>query len=135
MSENVYYNALTTLGLMVAFYYGVTGYASAIYYRKVMFRSLKDFVGMGVLPLVGALSLTWMFVRSIIDLASPLSSYTCTDPEDASTCAQLFGLGVPLGLSIGFLILGLVLMVLWMWRSPEFFRRRPEPFKEGTRPA
>ncbi len=46
VSENVYYDALTALGLMIAFYYGLTGYASAIYYRKVLFRSVKDFVGM-----------------------------------------------------------------------------------------
>ena len=71
MSENVYYDALTALGLMIAFYYGITGYASAIYYRKVLFRSVKDFVGMGVLPLVGGVILTWAFVQSVIDLASP----------------------------------------------------------------
>jgi amino acid transporter len=134
-SENIYYDALTALGLMIAFYYGITGYASAIYYRKVMFLSLKDFVGMGVLPLVGALILTWAFVQSVIDLASPLSSYTCTDPEDAATCANLFGMGVPLALSIGFLILGVVLMVLWMVRSPEFFRQRPGTFEESPEPV
>ncbi len=128
-SENVYYDALTALGLMIAFYYGITGYAAAIYYRKVMFRSAKDFVGMGVLPLVGALILTWAFVQSVIDLASPLSSYTCTDPEDPATCANLFGIGVPLALSIGFLIVGVVLMVLWRMKSPEFFQRRRGVFQ------
>ena len=74
-------------------------------------------------------------MQSVIDLASPLSSYTCTDPEDASTCANLLGMGVPLAISIAFLILGVVLMVIWMLRSPEFFRRRPEAFKEGPKPA
>ena len=54
ISENVYWDALTALGLMIAFYYGITGYASVIYYRKVLFRSVKDFVGMGLLPLFGA---------------------------------------------------------------------------------
>ena len=98
MSENVYYDALTALGLMIAFYYGLTGYASAIYYRKVLFRSVKNLVGMGLLPLAGGLILTWAFVQSIIDLADPISSYTCTDPEDPATCAQLFGMGVPLAL-------------------------------------
>jgi hypothetical protein len=29
-------------------------------------------------------------------------------------------------------IVGLVLMVLWWWRSPAFFRNRPEVFEEGT---
>ena len=129
ISENVYWDALTALGLMIAFYYGITGFASVIYYRKVMFRSFKDFVGMCVLPLTGALILTWAFVQSVIDLASPLSSYTCTDPEDASTCANLFGMGVPLALSIGLLILGIILLVLWRLKSPEFFTRKREVFQ------
>ncbi len=135
MSENVYYDALTALGLMIAFYYGLTGYASAIYYRKVLFRSVKNLVGMGLLPLAGGLILTWAFVQSIIDLADPISSYTCTDPEDPATCAQLFGMGVPLALSIVFLVLGLVLMVVWWARSPAFFRWKPEAFDPDRPPA
>ncbi len=71
ISENVYWDALTALGLMIAFYYGITGYASVIYYRKVLFRSVKDFVGMGVLPLFGAVILTWAFWQSVIDLDEP----------------------------------------------------------------
>jgi len=134
-SENVYYDALTALGLMIAFYYGITGYASAIYYRKVMFRSLKNFVGMCVLPVTGAVILTWAFWQSVFDLADPLSSYTCTDPNDASTCANIFGIGVPLALSIGLMAVGVVLMVIWMVRSPDFFRQRPGTFQEAREPA
>ena len=135
ISENVYYDALVALGLMVAFYYGLTGYASIIYYRKVLFRSVKNLVGMGILPLLGGLMLTWAFVQSVIDLTDPLSSYTCEDPEDVATCAQLVGMSVPLALSIGFGILGLVLMVAWMVRSPAFFKRPLETWEEGQGPA
>jgi amino acid transporter len=135
VSENVYYDALTALGLMIAFYYGLTGYASVIYYRKVLFRSAKNFVGMGVLPLLGGVILTWAFFQSIIDQADPTSSYTCTDPEDPATCAQLFGIGVPLALSIVFLVLGIVLMILWWVRSPAFFRFKPEAFDPDQPPS
>jgi amino acid transporter len=129
ISENVYWDALTALGLMIAFYYGITGYASVIYYRKVLFRSVKDFVGMGLLPLFGAVVLTWAFWQSVIDLMSPLSSYTCTDPEDVATCASLFGLGVPLALSILLGILGVILLVAWRLKAPEFFARKREVFQ------
>lgn len=135
ISENVYYDALVALGLMVAFYYGITGYASAIYYRKVLLRSAKNLFGMGVLPLAGAVMLTWAFWQSVVDLTNPLSSYTCTDPEDVTTCAQLFGMSVPLALSIGFGLLGLVLMVAWWVRSPAFFRRPLEVWEEGEAPS
>ena len=135
VSENIYYDALTALGLMIAFYYGLTGYASAIYYRKVLFRSVKNFVGMGLLPLTGGVILTWAFFQSIIDQANPLSSYTCTDPEDPATCVTLFGVGVPLALSIIFLVIGIVLMILWWVRSPAFFSWKPETFDPDRPPA
>jgi amino acid transporter len=135
VSENVYYDALTALGLMIAFYYGITGFASVFYYRHVLTKGWKNFVGMGVLPLAGGLMLTWAFVQSVIDLASPLSSYTCTDPEDPATCAQLFGMGVPLALSIILLIAGLVLMVVWWVRRPAFFRFKPEAFDPDRPPS
>ncbi len=135
VSENVYYDAIAALGLMIAFYYGLTGYACIIYYRRVLFRSLKDFVGMAALPLVGALILTWAFVQSAIDLADPLNSYSCTDPTDVSTCAQILGIGVPLAISIAFGIVGVVLMLIWWVRSPAFFRQRPEVYVPGGAPS
>lgn len=132
MSENVYYDALTALGLMIAFYYGLTGFACVFYYRRVLFKSAKNVVGMLVLPLAGGLILAWALFKSIIDLTDPLTSYTCADPEDVSTCQTLLGMSVPLALSVFFLILGLVLMVLWQVRSPEFFRRPwTTKFEEG----
>jgi amino acid transporter len=135
LSENVYYDALTALGLMIAFYYGLTGFASFWYYRRVLTKGWKNFVGMGILPLAGGLMLAWAFVQSVIDLADPTSSYTCEDPEDAATCASLFGIGVPLALSIIFLILGIVLMMAWWIRHPSFFRWKPEVFDPERIPA
>jgi amino acid transporter len=132
ISENVYYDALTALGLMIAFYYGLTGFAAVIYYRRVLFRSVRNFVGMGLLPLAGGLILAWAFFKSIVDLTDPLYSYTCTDPEDVTTCATLFGMSVPLALSIGFAVLGLILMVIWWVRAPAFFRRELEVYDEPS---
>lgn len=122
ISENVYYDAIAALGLMIAFYYGLTGYACALYYRHELLQSGRNLLLMGVLPIAGGIALTWAFVKSSIDLADPANSYTG---------AELFGLGVPLALSIGLGLLGLLLMVLWRLRSPDFFRRRPEVHGEG----
>ena len=33
VSKNIYWDAIAALGLMIAFYYGITGYAAAIFYR------------------------------------------------------------------------------------------------------
>ncbi len=117
VSENLYYDALAALGLMIAFYYGLTGYACAIYYRHQLLRSVKDFVLIGVLPVSGGLVLTWAFVQSFIDLADPANSYSG---------AEWFGISVPLAITIISFALGLVLMVAWWIRDPSFFRRHPE---------
>ena len=117
VSENLYYDALAALGLMIAFYYGLTGYACAIYYRHQLLHSVRDFVLIGVLPVVGALVLTWAFVQSFLDLADPANSYSG---------AEWFGISVPLAITLISFALGLVLMVAWWIRDPSFFRRHPE---------
>jgi amino acid transporter len=74
VSENILYDAIAALGLMIAFYYGLTGYAAVIYYRRHLFDSPKAFIMVGLAPLIGAVILTWALVRSTIDLADPANS-------------------------------------------------------------
>jgi amino acid transporter len=117
VSANVYSDALAALGLMIAFYYGLTGYASVLFYRHELMKSARNFLFMGVVPLLGGLALTWGFVKSATDLADPANSYSGTD---------WFGISVPLAITLISFVIGLVLMVLWWIRSPAFFRRRPD---------
>ena len=35
---------------MIAFYYGITGFACAFYYRRELFKSAKNFLLVGVAP-------------------------------------------------------------------------------------
>ncbi len=119
VSENIYYDALAALGLMIAFYYGLTGYACAIYYRHVLLRSARNLLLVGVLPVLGGLALTWAFVQSVTDLADPANSYSGI---------AWFGVSVPLAITIISFVLGLVLMIAWWIRDPTFFRRRPETY-------
>jgi hypothetical protein len=39
---------------------------------------------------------------------------------------EWFGVSVPLAITIGSFVLGLIFMVLWWLRSPGFFRRRSD---------
>jgi amino acid transporter len=119
VSENIYYDALAALGLMIAFYYGLTGYACAVYYRHQLLRSAKDLLLIGVLPVLGGIALTWAFVQSVIDLADPANSYSGV---------AWFGVSVPLAITLASFVIGLVLMVAWWIRDPTFFRRRPETY-------
>jgi amino acid transporter len=124
LSENVLADSILALGFGIAFYYGITGLACVIYYRRQLFRSVKNFVFMGLAPLLGALILFWAFGKSAIDLAKP---------ENSESGDSWFGLGPPLVIGVGMLLFGIPLMLAWWRGHPGFFRRRPEIApEEGT---
>ncbi|GMA51054.1 putative amino acid permease [Alicyclobacillus contaminans] len=50
-------SAINAIGLQIAFYYGLTGFACAWYYRRLLTRSVGTFVMRGLWPVVAALFL------------------------------------------------------------------------------
>ena len=76
ISENALFDSLTALSLLIAFYYSLTGIACAVFHRKQLTRSAKDFLLIGVGPVVGSALLIWLLVESIGDLADPANSYS-----------------------------------------------------------
>ena len=118
LSANFLFDTLSALSLMIAFYYALTGFACAIYYRNELLKSAKNFVFIGLAPVLGGLILGFLFFRSVFDLADPGASYTG---------GSFLGFGVPLVIGVGFLLLGAILMVLWRLGGHEsFFGRTPE---------
>ena len=105
----------TSAAVMIAFYYGITWFACAIYYRRELLKSAKNFFFIGVCPVVGGLILAALFVKSVHDLAN--------DHESFGTA---FGWGLAAVIGVGALVLGVVLMIAWNVQEPEFFRRKPE---------
>ena len=61
VSENILFDSIAALGLMIAFYYGITGFACVIYYRHELTNSVKNFVFVGLAPLIGGVVLLWLF--------------------------------------------------------------------------
>ena len=116
ISENFLFDTLSALSLMIAFYYGLSGLACAIYYRRELTKSVKNFILIGVAPLIGAGMLFYLFAKSAIDLS---------DPEDSYTGQTWLGVGPPLVIGVGFLLLGFVLMILWrLCGHTSYFRRK-----------
>lgn len=113
ISDNILQDSILSLGLAIAFYYAITGYACVWYFRRDLFTSGKNLLFRGILPLLGALMLTFAFVQSAIDMYDPEYGYTV-----------LFGIGGTFVLGIGALALGVVLMLVWylMPGSKPFFR-------------
>jgi amino acid transporter len=113
-SENILGASISALGLMIAFYYGLTGIACPIYYRRELLGSVKSFLLIGVAPTIGAAILAFAFVKSSIDFWSD------------TTYGTWFGVGQTFIIGIGFLVLGLVLMLISMPIYRDFFGRKPE---------
>ena len=114
--DNLIADAFTSLSLTIAFYYGITGFACAIYYRKELFKSVKNLLYLGVIPLAGGTFLGYIMVKAIITYSA----------RDGGYAAPLFGIGSPIVIAIFTFGVGVILTGLQWSREREFFRRRPE---------
>ena len=123
ISENFLFDSLSALALMIAFYYAFTGIACAVYYRRELRKSVKNFFFVGVAPVIGSLLLGYLFVKALIDFSDPANSYTG---------ASWFGIAPPAVIGVGFLVLGVILLFAWRrYRREPFFGRRREVAPPG----
>ena len=118
VSTNILYDSIAALGLMIAFYYGLTAFACVIYYRRELFKSVRAFLFILVAPLVGGATMLFLLIKSIIDLS---------DPANSESGDSWLGLGPPLVIGISFMVLGVILMIYWRLAGhQDFFGRRTE---------
>lgn len=116
ISPNLLTALIGSVGLMIAFYYGLTGFACVWFYRKHLTTSLRDFMMRGVVPLGGGIALTAVFIYGLIQYAKP---DWLTD--DQGNNVTILGYGAVAVVGIGALALGVVAMVAWWIASPPFF--------------
>ena len=126
ISENALYDSLTALSLLIAFYYSLTGLACAIYYRKLLLKSVKGFVLIGVGPVVGAILLIWLLVLSGISMSNPENSYGGV---------SWFGLGPPLVIGLFLFALGVAFMIMMRIANTPFWKERPSVVDPSLVPA
>src|SRR3954451_7402856 len=116
VSTNILGDSIIGLGFQIAFYYGLTGFACAIYYRRELFKSLHNFFFVGLAPFVGGLMLTYIFVKAFIDNSDPSSAYS----------GGFLGVGAADAIGVGLLVVGFVLMLFAHLPYRSFFRRKAE---------
>ncbi|AQT81318.1 amino acid transporter [Mycolicibacterium litorale] len=119
ISSNLLSALIGSVGLMIAFYYGLTGFACVWFYRKDLTASTRDFVMRGVVPLLGGVILLVVFAYGLVQYAKP---DWLTDENGNNV--TIFGFGAVAVVGIGALVLGVILMVVWWLMSPDFFRGR-----------
>jgi len=126
VSTNVLSDCVTGLGFLVAFYYGFTGFTCTWFYRKELFKSVSNFLQLGLLPTAGGLALMGIFVKALIQYQNPANDIS----------KPLLGIGIPVWIGVGLLVVGLILAIVLRVPYPEFFKEKTvkagEPFKIVT---
>jgi amino acid transporter len=115
-SNNLIADAFTSLALTIAFYYGITGYACVVYYRRHIFESVRNFFMLGVVPLFGGVFLTAVLVYATVQYSKPHSGYA----------APFLGIGSPVAIALLTIVLGIVGMIIQRLWMPGFFKQKPE---------
>ncbi|WP_010525734.1 APC family permease [Nesterenkonia sp. F] len=116
VSENVLWDTITTLGMMVCFYYGVTALACVWYFRAEARASIGAFLTKMLAPLLGGLLLLIFFFQTAWD---------SMDPAYGSG-SEIGGIGLVFILGVLIFVLGGAAMIYQYIQRPEFFRRRFE---------
>jgi amino acid transporter len=90
------YNAI---GLQICIYYGLAGISVVILYRRQLFKSVRNFIFMGLWPLLGALFMAYIFIKVIPSL---------------NRTTLLVGLGA--------MALGLIPMAIYWMKGSAYFK-------------
>ncbi len=121
VSESALSDSITAIGFPICFYYGFTGIACAVYYRHELKNSVRDFLLLGLAPLLGGLMLFGVFVKAMI-------AYGHAAEVESK---PILGITLPIWMGIGGLLIGVVLMLVSRPFFREFFSRKLETVKPG----
>lgn len=116
--QQILSDAVSAIGLQIAFYYGLAGIAAVVAYKSVLLRSVRNLLLGGLWPLLGSAFMLWTFVESLGEL---------------STTALTIGLGG--------LLLGVVPLLVYWRKGSDYYRparldaARAMAASEGSGPA
>ncbi|MDQ4047006.1 MAG: APC family permease [Actinomycetota bacterium] len=115
LSENLLSDSISSISLFIAFYYALTGFACVWYFRGTLRASARNLWFRGILPLLGAMSLTAAFFVSAVQMWDPAYGDT-----------EIFGVGGAFVSGVVLLALGVVLAVLcrFLPSTRDYFRGR-----------
>jgi amino acid transporter len=122
LSTNALEDSIVAIGFPICFYYGFTGIACVVYYRHELTNSVRDFILLGLAPLLGGLILFGVFVKAVIyyDNAENVSS------------KPILGITLPLWMGIGGMLVGVILMLLSRPVFRDYFSRKLETAQPGV---
>jgi amino acid transporter len=113
-------DAVIAIGLYIAFYYGLTGFACAWYYRRNLTTSARNLWMQGILPVAGALILWFLGGWSIwldYDVA------TANDYTFWTVPWIHWQIGGAFLIAAGSAVIGLIVFIYCRLTDPPFFRK------------
>src|SRR5215467_13345056 len=113
-------DAVIALGLYIAFYYGLTGFACGWYYRRNLTSSVRNLFLQGILPVAGALMLWFLGGWSVwldYDVATANDFTMWTVP------GLHWQVGGAFVIAVGAAIAGIIFFVYCRVTGPAFFRK------------
>jgi amino acid transporter len=114
-------DAVIAIGLYIAFYYGLTGFACAWYYRKNLTSSARNLWMQGILPVAGALMLWFLGGWSLwldYDVATANDFTMWTVP------GIHWQIGGAFVIAVGAAIAGVIFFIYCRITGPAFFRKQ-----------
>ncbi|HVR05593.1 MAG TPA: APC family permease [Solirubrobacteraceae bacterium] len=121
LSNSVLEDSLTAIGFPICFYYGFTGVACGFYYRHDLLESVRNFLLLGLGPMIGGLMLFGIGVKAALYYGHA---------ENVSS-KPILGITLPLWMGIGGMVLGGVIMLVSRPFFKEFFSRKTETAPPG----
>ncbi|MFE4198286.1 APC family permease [Paenarthrobacter sp. NPDC056912] len=101
LSENLLADSISAISLFIAFYYALTGFSCVWFFRSTLRESARNLWFRGILPFLGAVSLTVAFFISAVQMWDPAYGDT-----------QIFGIGGAFVSGVLLLALGVVLAIV-----------------------
>ncbi|HTR72026.1 MAG TPA: APC family permease [Solirubrobacteraceae bacterium] len=116
LSSSVLEDSLVAIGFPICFYYGFTGVACGWYYRHDLTESARNFLLLGLGPLLGGLMLFGIGVKA---------AFYYSETANVSS-KPVLGITLPLWFGIGGMLLGVIVMLISRPYFKEFFARKTE---------
>ena len=119
-ATGVFGDAVTAIGMFIAFYYGLTGFACVWYYRRNLTSSARNLWMQGILPLAGALILWFLGGWSVwlnydVNTANDYTMWTVPGIQ--------WKIGGAFVIAAGVVLVGLVFFIYNRIAAPAFFRK------------
>ena len=101
LSESVLLDSISAVGFPICFYYGFTGIACAVYYRKELTKSIRNFLVLGAGPMIGGLAMFGVFYKAAVYYGH----------QENVASKEILGITLPLWMGVGGMFLGFIIML------------------------